>query len=97
MEVRYRAYRGCYRARGCAEAGSVWLKDSRGIGTAHHRGGLSLEFRGVRLGFKIEGLGGFRKVPFTGFLGFRVRHFSGFWGWDFRASGVGSEDFSGLG
>ena len=31
---------GCYRLRGCAEAGparSVCLKDSRGIGAAHHR------------------------------------------------------------
>ena len=38
--VRYQAYCGCYRTRGCAEAEparSVWLKDVRDIGTAHHR------------------------------------------------------------
>ena len=43
--ARYRAYRGRYRTRDCAEAGSgmsLWLKDSRSIGAAGLEFGVGL-------------------------------------------------------
>ena len=54
--VRYRAYRGCYRTRGCAEAEparSVWLLDPRGWPKPCVWG---LEFRDADL-FRVWGYG----------------------------------------